>query len=261
MNFRPLQLTLRELRIVYTDPRALLAMLAVGLVVGLAGPFSTFLVLDLPVRLAYWLAMVVVSYGAGLFGAVLLNAWLLPDRSPLVLRVLVSAIGAAVPAWAVAVGFNLLFFPTQQGAAGEYGWLFVYVLLICLALMTVLDGVLQPLLAGKAAHPAPSAPPPLLARLPHDIRGPISHLSMADHYVEVTTQKGSALVLLRLADAIAETRGIDGLQIHRSHWVARDAVKALKRVEGRPMIETTSGALLPVSRSFLAPVRAAFGPA
>lgn len=84
---------------------------------------------------------------------------------------------------------------------------------------------------------------------------------MADHYVEVTTQKGSALVLLRLADAIAETRGIDGLQIHRSHWVARDAVKALKRVEGRPMIETTSGALLPVSRSFLAPVRAAFGPA
>ncbi|MFN3955764.1 MAG: LytTR family DNA-binding domain-containing protein [Pararhodobacter sp.] len=259
MSFAPLHLTLRQLRAVFSDRRALLAIGAVGAVAGLAGPFSTFETLALPLRMAYWLALAFATYAAGLAGAMLLASWLAPQKEPIIRHVLVSAVGAAVPAWAVVIAFNLMFFSGIEGRIGQIGWLFVYVFLICLALMAVLDGVLGPLLAERKAKAVAEIPPPLLARLPHEIRGPLSHLSMADHYVEVTTQKGSALVLLRLADAIAETRGTEGLQIHRSHWVAKSAVKTLKRVEGRLMVETMSGALLPVSRSYLAPVRAAFG--
>src|SRR5690606_41763012 len=99
--------------------------------------------------------------------------------------------------------------------------------------------------------------PPILDRLPRQVRGKLSHMSMADHYVEVFTDRGKALVLMRLADAIAETRGVPGLQIHRSHWVALDAVAAFKRLNGRPGGALKTGEILPVSRSYLAAVRAA----
>ena len=45
------------------------------------------------------------------------------------------------------------------------------------------------------------------------------------NYVEVWTERGTHLVLMRLSDAIRETAGENGLQIHRSHWVALGAVK------------------------------------
>nr|WP_255714076.1 LytTR family DNA-binding domain-containing protein [Pelagibacterium xiamenense] len=64
---------------------------------------------------------------------------------------------------------------------------------------------------------------------------------------------------MRLADAIAETDGVAGLQIHRSHWVAASAVAGLERRNGKTFVALRSGALLPVSRSYLAAARAAFG--
>ena len=62
---------------------------------------------------------------------------------------------------------------------------------------------------------------------------------------------------MRLSDAIAETRGIDGLQIHRSHWVARNAIVGLTRENGRPVVALVTGVTLPVSRTYLDAVRAA----
>lgn len=80
---------------------------------------------------------------------------------------------------------------------------------------------------------------------------------MADHYVDVTTDQGHALVLTRLSDAMRETAPIQGLQVHRSHWVALDAVRRTTRQAGKPMLELENGTLVPVSRSFLPAARAA----
>ena len=57
---------------------------------------------------------------------------------------------------------------------------------------------------------------------------------MEDHYVRAHTMLGSDLVLLRLRDAIAELDGIEGAQVHRSWWVARDVVEGVER-EGRKL--------------------------
>lgn len=79
---------------------------------------------------------------------------------------------------------------------------------------------------------------------------------MQDHYVEVTTAKGTDLILMRRADAIGELDALDGVQIHRSHWVVKSAMRGTTRQDGRLMLELIDGRILPVSRTYVATVRA-----
>lgn len=257
MSDGPVYLALRELRTTFTSRSALTAIGMAGLVAGLTGPFNTFDLLGLPLRLIYWLAIAYCSYGVGVVGAIACSGTLLPSQRPQWLAILLEGLGASVPVTLTVVGLNLTFLPPDHAHPSDALWLFPYCLAISTALMAVLRLVIEPSFAhAKTAEPAPEAPPPLLERLPHDVRGTLLHLSMSDHYVEVFTSRGKALVLMRMADAIKETGNVGGLQIHRSHWVAKDAVKAIRRVEGKTVIETKAGALLPVSRSHLPAVRA-----
>lgn len=78
-----------------------------------------------------------------------------------------------------------------------------------------------------------------------------------DHYVEVLTERGKTLVLLRLSDAIRETVGVPGVQIHRSHWVALAAVSRVVRSDGKVFAELPNGLRLPVSRGYADAAKAA----
>ena len=112
-----------------------------------------------------------------------------------------------------------------------------------------------------ADRPSPASAPPrpaILDRLPAGKRGPLIRLEVQDHYVMVSTTNGNELLLMRLGDAIRETEPVDGLQVHRSHWVARDGVADVIREpgkNGRTVLRTTDGAEIPVSRGNLAEVR------
>ena len=99
------------------------------------------------------------------------------------------------------------------------------------------------------------APPPLLKRLPHKLRGTIYHLSAQDHYTRVTTTRGSDLILLRFSDALDEISTIPGLQCHRSHWVALSAIRSVTRKGDGAEITITGGTTVPVSRSRLGKLR------
>src|SRR5690606_20934883 len=227
----PLQSTLRQLHAAYRDPIGLAVMVGIGIVAGITGPFSTFEHLAPAPRLFYWLAIVLGTYGAGLVGANLARA-LLPGGRPLFMAILVEGFGASVPVTACVVLISFLFFPDLSATGLSLGSLYLYCLLISLALMAVLEGVIEPQLKRRQAlGQPPDEGPPILERLPRPVRGKLSHMSMADHYVEVFTDAGKAMILMRMADAITETRGVEGLQIHRSHWVATHAVVARKRLD------------------------------
>ena len=92
--------------------------------------------------------------------------------------------------------------------------------------------------------------PAFFRRLPAHLGKNILSLEAQDHYVNVTTDKGSALVLIRLADAIAELEGLEGLRIHRSHWVAENAITKTSRKNGKLQVELSNGTALPVSRTY-----------
>jgi LytTr DNA-binding domain len=93
-----------------------------------------------------------------------------------------------------------------------------------------------------------SAPPRLFARLPGDLAGRLIRLSARNHYVDVVTDRGKATLLMRLSDAIAELDGVDGLRVHRSHWVAATAVRGHERQGDKRLLILADGARVPVSR-------------
>lgn len=118
----------------------------------------------------------------------------------------------------------------------------------------------------KGSDPAPDAAPPpadpqpprirFLDRLPPAIGPRLLCLSMEDHYVRAHGMTGSALILMRLRDAIDELDGMPGLQAHRSWWVAADAVERVERDGERMRLRLVNGLSVPVSRSQIGAVRA-----
>jgi len=72
---------------------------------------------------------------------------------------------------------------------------------------------------------------------------------MEDHYVRVHTPLGSTLVLMSLSQAMAGLKGVEGVQTHRSWWVARTAIAGVVE-DGRKLRLRLSGGLeAPVSRA------------
>lgn len=82
---------------------------------------------------------------------------------------------------------------------------------------------------------------------------------MEDHYVRVHTALGSRLVLTTLGQPMAALELSDGLQVHRSWWVARQAVMRAHRDGRKVRLELVNGVSAPVARSAVAIVREAAG--
>jgi DNA-binding LytR/AlgR family response regulator len=98
----------------------------------------------------------------------------------------------------------------------------------------------------------PGADGRLIGRIPLAQRGRILCLAMEDHYVRVHTDRGSALVLLRLSDAIAEAEAATpGRQVHRSWWVSDEAVERFERAGRTGQVHLQGGIRVPVSQRYL----------
>ena len=101
---------------------------------------------------------------------------------------------------------------------------------------------------GSPPAPAEAAPAKLVARLAPRLGGQVLALQAEDHYVRVHTALGSELLLMRLSDAIEELEGLAGERVHRSWWVAREAVAAARAQGRRVSLALTNGVEAPVSR-------------
>jgi hypothetical protein len=112
-----------------------------------------------------------------------------------------------------------------------------------------------PIMAPVFAPPAPPPPNPLLDQLPAELGSVIIALEMEDHYLRVHTLLGSALVLMRLRDGIALLGDLDGMQVHRSWWVARSAVEDVVRDGRNVRLKLPRGLEAPVARAQVAALR------
>ena len=104
----------------------------------------------------------------------------------------------------------------------------------------------------RETHASPGdAPPRFVDRLPLKLKGAeIYAVSAEDHYLRIHTDRGSDLVLMRLADAVGELEGLEGAQTHRSWWVAKSAVTGAERGDGRAVFTLKNGVKAPVSRTY-----------
>jgi len=89
----------------------------------------------------------------------------------------------------------------------------------------------------------------------HARRGRLIRLAAQDHYVEVVTARGRTLVAMRFRDAMAEAAPEPGLQVHRSHWVALNAVAGRCRDGERSGILLSDESVVPIGRTFRSAVR------
>lgn len=76
-----------------------------------------------------------------------------------------------------------------------------------------------------------------------------------EHYLLLTTAEGTKIQRGRFRDLIADLKGIDGIHVHRSWWVARSAVSRVIKQERDYVIQLASGETVPVARSKVALLR------
>lgn len=137
-------------------------------------------------------------------------------------------------------------------ASGPWGAAYLIILSMTLpaglAYLMIERRLTRPAQAADSGGADVGAASPLAARLPAHLGGEIHALRAEDHYVRVYTALGSALLLMRLSDAISELGGLGGERVHRSWWVARAAVKSVRR-EGRKLVLVLPGGVeAPVTR-------------
>ena len=221
-----------------------------GLLLGFLGPFRTGTALTPGVRYAFWLGLALFGY------ACVLAAWRIVRRPASgTLRLLAVTLVSAIPqtfatSWALSVVQPERTFSPLHLAA-----LFgpVAVVQLGLALVASRLATRRP---AALAQPRQPASLPFLERVPARLGHELIALEAEDHYLRVHTAVGSELILARLSDAIAQLDGYDGLQVHRSWWVAADAVVAVVGQNGRLALQLRNGVTAPVSRTYVAAVRA-----
>ena len=240
-----------------------LGLAAAVAVLAWLGPFDTWGRLSLPDRVAFWTLATSVNW---LFGLVLGSAAGLAFERRGILA-WAAAVGggsavAAVPGTAVVWLLVAAFMDHRMTGFAEIASLYSQVIVIHLVLNALVTWLIYEKKRGPDAvsesvspHPAAEDPSvPFLARLPERLGRNLLHLHMQDHYVEVHTDEGSDL-LLRFRDALRELDGLEGAQVHRSHWVARAAVAGVERRSGRIALRLVNGNRVPVSRSFAPALR------
>lgn len=74
------------------------------------------------------------------------------------------------------------------------------------------------------------------------------YLKSVEHYVEIVMRDGSEMIRAALKDLTEQMSEADGVQTHRSFWVAREAVVGMTRQGGNAFVLLTNGNEIPVSR-------------
>ncbi len=245
-----MQLALRDLREEFSHPVTLAALAGVSVVVGISGPFGTMDAFGLIPRLAYWMIVVPLTYGAGFLGTMAVRPYL--PSGPQGLRIALAALGSAI-AVALVLGVLNTGLGLDLGGARDLALGFAAVYVICLVIEAV-GAVLQ---SQSQKLDSTARIPALLSRLPLEKRGALLALTAEDHYIIVVTTKGREMLLLRLADAMREAAPVAGLQIHRSHWVALAGVVSVARVGDGAEALLINGDRLPIARARIAAARAA----
>ena len=242
----------------------LFLMVLAGIVLALIGPFGSY-ELPLTQRLVLWPLMLLSGYPV-FRGLGVVSRWLgeVTHVPPVVAVPLALAVGALPVTLVVA----LLWFRVPAGAllrTPGLGPLYLQVLIVGLIVHVAMHLLFRP----AASHGADlsAAPPPAIlpdaATNPEPAMplppgfGPIHALKGEDHYVRVIGDGRDELVLMRMRDAIERLGGADGLRVHRSWWVARAGISAVRRDGRGATITLLNGQEAPVARDMMPALRAA----
>ena len=215
-----------------------------------SGPFGTMDTLPNGMRLIYWGVIVILSSlsGTWLHALIHTQSWFSVDKLLLISIIFGLTITTFVLLFSLSLLIPINIYP------GHFP-IFVYSFpsATILFFLTTLIFRSEFNLPTEHQHPKPA----LLKRLEkYPNADSILSLSAQDHYVEITTNLGSELCLMRLEDAILEVAPEKGFKIHRSHWVAQSAIKNLMKQGTTTKVILIDGRKLSVSQARLSDFKA-----
>ncbi len=212
-------------------------------------------------RLLYWVIVMETGAVIGVGVTTGIQAWGRLQKWPIV-EVLVIATLIALPLTLGVIGAGMIILGMDRPDIGDMFRNFLLVAFVS-AIITGITyaigsrrkAIIALTSAESAPAPAPGAAPSddnrFRAKLPLHLQSArLLALASEDHYLRVYTDSGSAMILMRLSDAIAELGRETGAQTHRSWWVARDAVIKAVRGDGKATLTLSDGTEAPVSRTY-----------
>jgi len=222
--------------------RVLAAYAAMGCFLGLLGPFGSYLNDGrLATRIAYWTGTSLLSCVA--FDLLLR---LIAPRAPALprwLTLLITVALATLPLSFATHALAGLIWP-RLASIGRLQWYGQALIAGTLYIVT------RPFLG-------PRRPTRQVETAPLRLGREVLCLQMEDHYVRVHGRDGSRLILASLGRAVGDLKGVDGMQVHRSWWVARDAVESLVEDGRNFRLRLRNGIEAPVGRTKIAALRSA----
>jgi len=249
------QFTHRQLQRLIRSPQFWTGLAAVVVVLAVIGPFTTFEDQDFGARLVFWGLMATSCYFVGFIVSGFVGQLALRAGASEMLSRLIGGAVSGLPVTIVVWVINKFIYGFTMEGRFSFLTLLVSCTVISMAIAMIIYQVSKAHGRTGADENVDAKPIAFLRRMPVEMGRDILCLEAQDHYVNVTTLKGSTLVLIRLSDAIAELEGIEGLRIHRSWWVAKEAIVKTSRENGKLMVKLCNDTLLPVSRTYAGEVR------
>lgn len=259
------------------------------------GPFGTYDAMEMPARALYWFTVIgLIWLQSDLVTRFLERALAGRLPRPNLTIPAIAALIVALPATAVVIVVTQLMMPGVQISLGQTLWqVFVVILVFSLAFNNLGGATSEAAAEGEAleaerrmeearlreeadlrqdarlladAHamprndapvpsPAPAPDTRFRRRFPAGLTGRLLCLEMEDHYLRIHTDKGSDIILMRMSDAEEELSEIEGLRVHRSWWVAREAVTGVRRDGTRLLLQLENGLEVPVGKTYRGALR------
>lgn len=245
-NNNPIHLTLREMQSGLLNKQFVIWMAAIVIVLTIAGPFGTLRAFNTLERFAYWLILTPITFLLASFCSIFLVIYLSKLGIGKWLRYGIAGIPVGISVWVFQFFLNNKVSPDLDFLAAMVS----NTIPITFA-VTMIYASLSKNDASKigAVENSPSADL-FFNRIPKKLGRDIISLNAQDHYVEVKTTLGSELILMRMSDAVSELVNLEGVQTHRSWWVAKKHILNIQSNSGKKYLELTGEAIVPVSRSF-----------
>jgi hypothetical protein len=228
--------------------RALSFSALVGALLALLGPYGSYYN-DLSLRLFDWITILLL--GTVIFGVAIppMLRWGTGAGLPRPFVFVVALAVAAIPVAFISKIVSEFFWARH---VTEYRWLDWYLQTVLLSFVTIALWTGLEIVRSIGRHEAiPSAPAGSDTPI-----GDVICLQMEDHYVRVHRDTGSTLELMPLHEAIRRYGRRDGLQVHRSWWVAGDAVDRAERDVRNWRLLLRNGLVVPIARNRISDARA-----
>ena len=241
--------TIREMHELYTSWQMWVLVLVGFLIMATGHPVTLPQFDSFGLRLAFWfIALFVYLILSMAYALVSCRMWRAIFGGPIPLIVLSTPLVLA-STYLTSGALTVLFEPDKPPFAGMTWQMNLRNVLVAHVFETV---ALLWLLPAQRARKAEQTAARAITMAGRKVSlGQVDRVKAAEHYLEIYTPDGTEIIRERMATFLEQVGAEDGIQTHRSHWVARRTAQSLNGSK----LTLQDGEKIPVARGRLDDVR------